>query len=139
MVLLYVVLSNIQPQPEYILLDEVAKGLDLFESMSGIIVARRCGEITRQILHIARRSVQERRRETNIPHLEQQRQDGSSDDTRRTAHPSPESTYLGLGLELDIGWIGSRDDLFANLADCNFMDGLLNFDNNTMEILRTVV
>ncbi|OCL04280.1 hypothetical protein AOQ84DRAFT_271052, partial [Glonium stellatum] len=61
MILLYVVLSNIQPSLEADMLSDAEKSLDIFKAMNMVAVARRCAEITREVLEIARKSVQERR------------------------------------------------------------------------------
>ncbi|KAH7026169.1 uncharacterized protein B0I36DRAFT_365771 [Microdochium trichocladiopsis] len=54
MVLLYVVLSNMQPEPAEMLLASVEKSIEIFRAMDRVAVTRKCAEITSEVLSIAR-------------------------------------------------------------------------------------
>ena len=54
MVLLYVVLSNMQPEPAGVLLASVEKSIEIFKVMDRVAVTRKCAEITTEVLSIAR-------------------------------------------------------------------------------------
>lgn len=54
MVLLYVVLSNMQPEPAQMLLAVAEKSIDIFRAMDRIAVTRKCAEITTEVLSIAK-------------------------------------------------------------------------------------
>lgn len=58
MILLHVVLAG-SPSgtPDTTLLHDVEKSLDIFESMNNIVVARRCAEMIREVLEVARACV----------------------------------------------------------------------------------
>ncbi len=58
MILLHVVLAG-SPcgTPDSTLLHDVEKSLDIFESMNNIVVARRCAEMIREVLEVARACV----------------------------------------------------------------------------------
>ncbi|KAJ1326641.1 transcriptional regulatory protein GAL4 [Microdochium nivale] len=58
MVLLYVVLSNMQPEPAEMLLAAAEKSIDIFRAMDRIAVTRKCVEITAEVLSIAKDIVQ---------------------------------------------------------------------------------
>ena len=136
MILLYVVLSDIQPQPEDDLLHDVEKGLELFRAMNQVVVARRCAEITREVLDVARKFVQERRGHNQTS----QRGSSTAMDVSRNAlvtatdpvsHPLPD---LGYDFMDDNGFDVAREDLLATLVDCNLMDSFADFDNGFMEV-----
>ncbi|KXJ91055.1 hypothetical protein Micbo1qcDRAFT_195860 [Microdochium bolleyi] len=54
MVLLYVVLSNMQPEPAQVLLAAAEKSIEIFRAMDRIAVTRKCAEITTEVLGIAK-------------------------------------------------------------------------------------
>ncbi|KAJ5520415.1 transcriptional regulator family: Fungal Specific TF [Penicillium fimorum] len=62
MILLHPVLSNYPGLPDDELLEDVEKSLDIFSSMDNIIVARRCAEMLREVLEVARTCLKRRRR-----------------------------------------------------------------------------
>lgn len=56
MVLLYVALTKICPCPVEAMLDDVDKSLEIFASMKVLAVARRCTDLTRELLNAAKKS-----------------------------------------------------------------------------------
>jgi hypothetical protein len=62
MILLHLVLSNYPGLPDDELLEDVEKSLEIFSSMDDIIVARRCAEMLREVLEVARTCLARRRR-----------------------------------------------------------------------------
>jgi hypothetical protein len=54
MILLHLVLSGYPGIRDEELLVDVEKSLDIFESMNNIVVARRCSEMIREVLEVAR-------------------------------------------------------------------------------------
>ncbi|OKO97572.1 hypothetical protein PENSUB_10366 [Penicillium subrubescens] len=65
MILLHLILSNYPSLPDDDLLEDVEKSLEIFESMDDIIVARRCAEMLREVLDVARTCLARRRRGEN--------------------------------------------------------------------------
>lgn len=61
MILLHLMLSNFPGLPEKELLEDVEKSLEIFSSMDDIIVARRCAEMLREVLEVARTCLARRR------------------------------------------------------------------------------
>ncbi|GLA11096.1 hypothetical protein AnigIFM62618_003383 [Aspergillus niger] len=61
MILLHLVLSGFPSIRDEDLLLDVEKSLDIFESMNNIVVARRCAEMIREVLEVARACVARRR------------------------------------------------------------------------------
>jgi hypothetical protein len=61
MILLHVILSNYPGLPDEELLEDVEKSLEIFSSMEDIIVARRCAEMLREVLEVARTCLTRRR------------------------------------------------------------------------------
>ncbi|TPR08674.1 Sugar (and other) transporter family protein [Aspergillus niger] len=61
MILLHLVLSGFPSIRDEDLLVDVEKSLDIFESMNNIVVARRCAEMIREVLEVARACVARRR------------------------------------------------------------------------------
>jgi hypothetical protein len=66
MILLHLILSNYPSLPDEDLLEDVEKSLEIFESMDDIIVARRCAEMLREVLDVARSCLARRRRGENV-------------------------------------------------------------------------
>ncbi|KAI1832832.1 transcriptional regulator family: Fungal Specific TF [Penicillium roqueforti] len=62
MILLHLILSNYPGLPDDELLEDVEKSLEIFSSMGDIIVARRCAEMLREVLEVARTCLARRRR-----------------------------------------------------------------------------
>lgn len=118
MVLLYVVICDLYTpnvNREQLLL-EVEKSLEIFYAMNQVTVARRCAEITQEVLEIARRA---------SPPLMQE--DGQP--TRR--HTPVASMARSSGVEVESDSVlhdVSREDLFASLVEPNFMDGFGRYD-----------
>ncbi|KAJ5930042.1 transcriptional regulator family: Fungal Specific TF [Penicillium verhagenii] len=61
MILLHLILSNFPGLPDEELLEDVEKSLEIFSSMDDIIVARRCAEMLREVLEVARACLARRR------------------------------------------------------------------------------
>ncbi|KAF9892859.1 hypothetical protein FE257_000448 [Aspergillus nanangensis] len=61
MILLHLVLSGVPGINDDELLTDVDKSLEIFESMNNIVVARRCAEMIREVLEVARTCVARRR------------------------------------------------------------------------------
>ncbi|KAJ5119099.1 transcriptional regulator family: Fungal Specific TF [Penicillium atrosanguineum] len=60
MILLHLILSNFPGLPNDELLEDVEKSLEIFASMDDIIVARRCAEMLREVLEVARACLKRR-------------------------------------------------------------------------------
>lgn len=67
MILLHLVLSGFPSIRDEDLLLDVEKSLDIFESMNNIVVARRCAEMIREVLDVARACVARRRALISAP------------------------------------------------------------------------
>lgn len=61
MILLHLILSNYPSLPDTDLLEDVEKSLQIFSAMTDIIVARRCAEMLREVLEVARTCLRRRR------------------------------------------------------------------------------
>ncbi|KAJ6114525.1 transcriptional regulator family: Fungal Specific TF [Penicillium sp. IBT 16267x] len=61
MILLHLILSNFPGLPDEELLEDVEKPLEIFSSTDDIIVARRCAEMLREVLDVARTCLARRR------------------------------------------------------------------------------
>lgn len=135
MILLYVVLSSIQPGPEDDLLQDVEKSLEIFNAMDMIVVARRCAEITKEVLDIARKSVQERREQDRAS----RREESTAEIVTRDVRPTPPDATMHTlpDFEFDITnedvFDITREDLLAGLVDCNLMDGFMDFGSSFMD------
>lgn len=118
MVLLYVVLTNSSPLSTSKIFDTIGTSLETFAAMKTLAVARRCREVTTEVLGVAKR-------------IHSQRSD----------HP-PQATNLGpslgicdqsalgsAGIGTEIGDLGDSHDLFANLIDTDLVFNLLNFED----------
>lgn len=64
MILLHLILSNFPGLPDEELLEDVEKSLEIFSSMDDIIVARRCAEMLREVLEVARTCLARRKLQT---------------------------------------------------------------------------
>lgn len=130
-IILYVLVSPLQPKNYDDLLSDVEKTLGIFRAMDGIAVARRCADLTEEIFEIAKNSIQNQR---------QQHQNALADPGAAAelfdlggARPSledNEESRNGLPKvahneesSLDI----VNDTFFSNIMDVNFFD---NFDAN---------
>lgn len=65
MILLHLSLSNATAHNEEDLLRDVEKSLEIFASVSHIIVARRCADMIREVLDVAKNCVAKRRQQTS--------------------------------------------------------------------------
>ncbi|KAJ5857437.1 transcriptional regulator family: Fungal Specific TF [Penicillium solitum] len=78
MILLHLILSNYPGLPDDELLEDVEKSLEIFSSMGDIIVARRCAEMLREVLEVARTCLARRRRSPHGPNHTQDRSQSQS-------------------------------------------------------------
>ncbi|CAI7607312.1 unnamed protein product [Penicillium discolor] len=78
MILLHLILSNYPGLPDDELLEDVEKSLEIFSSMGDIIVARRCAEMLREVLEVARTCLARRRRSPHGPNHSQDRSQSQS-------------------------------------------------------------
>ncbi|KAF7526558.1 hypothetical protein PCG10_003949 [Penicillium crustosum] len=78
MILLHLILSNYPGLPDDELLEDVEKSLEIFSSMGDIIVARRCAEMLREVLEVARTCLARRRRSPHRPNHSQDRSQSQS-------------------------------------------------------------
>lgn len=63
MILLHIILSNIPiPDDETGLITDIEKSLDIFSSMNNLFVARRCAEMIREVLDVAKGCLARRQR-----------------------------------------------------------------------------
>ncbi|KAJ5780668.1 transcriptional regulator family: Fungal Specific TF [Penicillium paradoxum] len=67
MILLHLILSNYPNLPDTDLLEDVEKSLQVFSAMDEIIVARRCAEMLREVLEVARTCLTRRRGDLQNP------------------------------------------------------------------------
>lgn len=118
MVLLYVVICDLYlpNMDRELLLQDVEKSIEIFYAMSQVTVARRCAEITQEVLEIARRA---------SPPLRQE--EGQA--ARKLTPVATIARSSGVEVESDSALHDlSREDLFASLVEPNFMDGFGRFD-----------
>jgi hypothetical protein len=118
MILLYVVLSNIGTIDRDHAINNVEKSLEIFNSMNMVTVARRCAEITQEVLDIAKKPQPPEPRDSlqGLPNLV-----GDPD--------MPSENHLLAEYDL------SKEDLYASLVDSNLMDGFAPFENGFFDIL----
>ena len=69
MILLHLILSGFPGINEEEPLKDVEKSLEIFDSMTNIVVARRCSEMIREVLEVARACVATRRAVSAVPVL----------------------------------------------------------------------
>lgn len=127
MVLLYVILSNICPLPAESIFSSVEKSLEIFTVMKMVAVARRCTEITQDVLNIAKRSHWERQgqpgmamRPPSVPYPDER----TSLD--QLANAIPDGLYGGeAGENMDM----FQEESYASLVDTNLVYNLLNFED----------
>jgi len=118
MVLLYVVICDLympNMNREQLLLD-IEKSIEIFTAMNQVTVARRCAEITQEVLEIAKR--------TSPP--------ASQDDGQPTRRHTPVASMARLsGVELESDSLLHnlpREDFFSSLVNPNFMDAFGRLD-----------
>ncbi|KAH7166077.1 hypothetical protein EDB81DRAFT_273189 [Dactylonectria macrodidyma] len=124
MVLLYVVLSNINPIAAESIMQDIEKSLEIFSSMKRLAVARRCTEIIKEVLAIAR---------SHLDRSGQPEHNSSSDiyndaallSYLANAPPEPQGDGSGADFGLYEG------DPFASLVDTNLVFNFLNFEDWT--------
>ncbi|CAI7574529.1 unnamed protein product [Penicillium glandicola] len=88
MILLHLILSNYPGLPDDELLEDVEKSLEIFSSMGDIIVARRCAEMLREVLEVARTCLDRRRRSVHAPNHSQERRQ-SQNQNQLPRHGAP--------------------------------------------------
>ncbi|KPM41580.1 hypothetical protein AK830_g4956 [Neonectria ditissima] len=120
MVLLYVVLSNMSPITSESIMEDIEKSLEIFSSMKRLAVARRCTEITKEMLAIAR------------SHRDKGQQPAQNSNMHNDAallsylaNAPPLDPGDGPGGELDL----YEGDPFASLVDTNLVFNFLNFED----------
>ncbi|KAK7421801.1 hypothetical protein QQX98_002017 [Neonectria punicea] len=119
MVLLYVILSKISPITSENIMQDIEKSLEIFSSMKRLAVARRCTDITNEVLAIAR-SHHERGQQPD--------QDSSTyNDAALLSYIANAPPVDGPGGELDM----YEADPFASLVDTNLVFNFLNFEDWT--------
>ncbi|KAJ5716242.1 transcriptional regulator family: Fungal Specific TF [Penicillium malachiteum] len=96
MILLHLILSNFPGLPDEELLEDVEKSLEIFSSMDDIIVARRCAEMLREVLDVARTCLHRRQI--------QDRDSGSSGSMGRSAQLGIGDVGVGLGSNVHPGY-----------------------------------
>lgn len=128
MILLYVVLSNIQSEPGEELLNDVERSLELLHVMESITVAKRCGEITREVLEIARKFLRRRERLHETGEASQDKRTSNLTAEQAMDVPTFDMADLPDGAIDSFGLDFFQDDLFAGLLDINLLDGLVDFE-----------
>ena len=127
MVLFYVLLSDIYPFSPDTVFGDIEKSLEIFQSMSSLAVARRCFEITREALSIARKLLEER-------------QHGQAQKSRNI---DPATVYnAGMfdhlfdlmpdaigGVDNDLRGFGDMGGFLNGLVDTNLVFNFLNFED----------
>lgn len=131
MILLHLILSGVPGIPDDELLMDVDKSLEIFESMNNIVVARRCAEMIREVLEVARTYVTRRRALS------------TSTATAPTYVPNPNGSF---GMVPDASALGANRGEMAGAAgppvDNNFFFSLFNQDSQPdtrAEILANLV
>ncbi|PYH93807.1 hypothetical protein BO71DRAFT_326872 [Aspergillus ellipticus CBS 707.79] len=130
MILLHLILAGFPSIRDEDLLVDVEKSLDIFESMNNIVVARRCAEMIREVLDVARACVIRRRCIISAP---------------TTSTLAPESSSTPFGLETaDPALSNSRDitGMVPSGGDSDFFFSLFNQDSQPdtrAEILANLV
>lgn len=138
MILLHLVLSGFPSIRDEDLLLDVEKSLDIFESMNNIVVARRCAEMIREVLEVARACVA-RRRSSLVPSA-----------AAHTSMLAPPPTSLGIdtatAAATDPTAVQNRADNLTGMVppstDSDFFFSLFNQDSQPdtrAEILANLV
>jgi hypothetical protein len=125
MILLYVVLTNMHSIDRQNAIQAVEKSMEIFNAMNMVGVARRCAEITNEVLEIAKKSTDE----TNT-------QPKPTDQSQSFNTPAPLTGFTTqgqAGLDFD-GLDLSKENLFASLVDANIMDGFAEFDSGYFDM-----
>lgn len=128
MVLLYVVLTKICPCPVEAMLDDVDKSLEIFASMKMVAVARRCTDLTRELLNAAKKSHEQYNARTSERNSEQVFSGSQSAQSAGLAefrtHNYQEHC---LGDIEDDGL--TCEDLFSSLMDTNLLYNILDSED----------
>lgn len=134
MILLYAVLSNIQPENWQQLLQDVDKSLEILRVMNKITIAKRCEQITAEVLETARRLCQHRLHPPGEPYFTPRPTSVFEQVPRSSDTPAfPDITsLLRNGSESNF----AQDDIFAGLLDLNLMGGLAVFEDLFAEMPR---
>jgi len=118
MVLLYVIICDLcmpNMNREQLLLD-VEKSIEIFTAMNQVTVARRCAEITQEVLEIAK-----------MTPLAPTQDDGQP--ARRHTPVASMARLSGIEFESDsLLHDLPREDFFASLVNPNFMDAFCHLD-----------
>ncbi|RAL02964.1 Zn(II)2Cys6 transcription factor [Aspergillus ibericus CBS 121593] len=127
MILLHLVLSGFPSIRDEELLLDVEKSLDIFESMNNIVVTRRCAEMIREVLEVARACVARRRALLSAP--------------ASAIAPNSGTTF---GLDTADPAVNNRDltGMVPSGVDSDFFFSLFNQDsqpNTRAEILANLV
>ncbi|OJJ75715.1 hypothetical protein ASPBRDRAFT_38019 [Aspergillus brasiliensis CBS 101740] len=136
MILLHLVLSGFPSIRDEDLLLDVEKSLDIFESMNNIVVARRCAEMIREVLEVARACVARRR--SLIP--------PAAAHTSTLAPPATSSFGLDAAAATDPTAVQTRGENLTGMVppgpDSDFFFSLFNQDSQPdtrAEILANLV
>jgi hypothetical protein len=124
MVLLYVILSNIDIEstssnPTYnrqYLLSVVQQSVEIFQAMDMVTVARRCVEVTQEVLEIAKRSPLQSAIQSTT----------SSTSIDGITNPNTTSKAVSTGFD-GFDFPGFEDDGLGFLIDPNLMEGLVPY------------
>ncbi|KAI8938281.1 hypothetical protein NX059_005939 [Plenodomus lindquistii] len=127
MSLLYVILINTSPLPIEVILGDIDKSLEIFASMKMLAVARRCTEITREVLNAAKTSHVASFHQALDKHREPV---SSHDSNRASAMGALESSNDHLGRNGDLDGDGpTYEELYSSLVDTNLVYNFLNFED----------
>lgn len=152
-IILYVLVSPLQPEKSEDLLSDVEKTLNIFRAMSGVNVARRCAELTEEIFEIVKMSIQGQRQE----HGQRQRNTtalaGRGEEVELLEFgsllPSSEAYGKDDNIALNSTTVNNEqptfdvmnDSFFSNIMDVNFLDNFdanlsaMNFDGSPFETM----
>lgn len=128
MILLYVVLTNMQSVDRQYCIQAVEKSLEIFNAMNMVGVARRCAEITTEVLELAKKPA------TEVG--EQKLPDVAATPVTSAGGFAASNLMLGGpgGLGESFGIDLSKEDLYASLVDPNIMDGFADFESGFFEV-----
>lgn len=129
MALLYVVLINTSPCPVQVMLGDIDKSLEIFASMKVLAVARRCTEIIREVLNVAKKSCAESYHQASGKPGEDDLLYGShGNQPCKAAEPGPYCDRVG-GNSSPGGDGPTHEELYSNLLDTNLLSHFLNFED----------
>lgn len=137
MILLYAVLSNIQPESWEPLLQDVDKSLEILRVMNKLTIAKRCEQITAEVLETARRRCQHRLN----PHPGEPsllpRPTSAFEHRPGYITPAVPDMTSSLPNGSDLNFAQSHDDIFAGLLDLNLIGGIAVFEDLFAEMPRS--